>query len=103
MINRFHDIVHIHGLISQTDGVCLKDMTRLLMREPAAFYMIRIICQINLRAVIDAPSEPHFLLFQQDAQQRGATGILPAFDRQPGIRGNVLGLTRQKGPRNFPC
>ena len=31
VVDRLKNIIHIHCLVSDTDGVCLKDITRLIM------------------------------------------------------------------------
>lgn len=32
MVHSFHDIIHVDGLISHSDGICLEDISRLIMR-----------------------------------------------------------------------
>ena len=54
VVDRLKNIIHIHCLVSDTDGVCLKDITRLIMSQLTTFNMIGIVGQVNLSTMIDA-------------------------------------------------
>ncbi len=58
VIHRFNDIVHINNPVANADGVRLKDKARLVMSQAAAFDMIGVIGQVNLRTMIDASFQP---------------------------------------------
>ena len=65
VINGLNDIIHIHRSISNTDSVCLEDIARLVVSQTVAFYMVGVISQVNLRAVVDAAFQPRSFLFSQ--------------------------------------
>ena len=51
VIHRLNDIIHINNPVANADGVRLKDMARLVMSQAAAFDMIGVIGQVNLRTM----------------------------------------------------
>ena len=55
MINCLNNVIHIDGLISHPDGICLKDISCLIMSQTATFDMVRIVGHINLCSMVDAP------------------------------------------------
>ena len=58
VIHRLNDIIHINNPVANADGVRLKDIARLVMSQTAAFDMIGVIGQVNLRTMIDASFQP---------------------------------------------
>ncbi len=60
-----HALPRIH-----TDGVCLKDVARLFMRQAATLHVVGVVGKVNLRAVVDTPFESALLLLAQEGQQR---------------------------------
>ena len=58
VIHRLNDIIHINNPVANADGVRLKDKARLVMSQAAAFDMIGVIGQVNLRTMIDASFQP---------------------------------------------
>ena len=54
MICSFNDVIDVHGRIGDTEGVCFKYVPRLIVSQAAAFYMIRVICQVYLDLMINA-------------------------------------------------
>ena len=61
MICGFDNIIDLYGFLN-TDGVGLKDISGLIMRQQTALNVIRIVCQIDLDLVIDTAVEFRLLL-----------------------------------------
>lgn len=55
MIDGLHDVIHRRALCRDAKRVGLEDKTRLFLCQTATLYVIRIISQVNLSAVIYAP------------------------------------------------
>ena len=70
MIDSLHDVIHRRALCRDAKRIGLEDKTRLFLCQTATLYVIRIISQVNLSAVIYAPFQPGTLFFTQTAQQR---------------------------------
>ena len=69
VVRCFDDIVHIDGFICNTDGVGLKDVSRLIMRQSAAFDVVGIIRQINLYLMVDTAGKLGIFLSSENLQQ----------------------------------
>ena len=69
MVDSFHNIVHIDRSLGHTDGICLKNIASLLVRQLATFYMVRVVSEVYLCFMIDATLQPHLFLFAQSCQQ----------------------------------
>ena len=54
MIDCLHNVIHRGDLGSDAKGVGLEDIASQKLDQPTALYMIGVICQVNLRAMIDA-------------------------------------------------
>ena len=54
VIDSLHDIINLHGFVRDADGVCLKDVSGLVMGQTAAFDMVRIISKVDLSPVVYA-------------------------------------------------
>lgn len=54
MISGFYYVIHIHCTVCHPNSIGLKYIACLVMRQPAAFDMVGVICQVNLDAVVDA-------------------------------------------------
>ena len=70
VVDSLHDVIYIYRFVSShTDGVCLKDIARLLMGQTAALNMVRVVGQVYLRLVIDAAIHLHRLLLAEYVEQ----------------------------------
>ena len=49
----FNHIIHIQHFFFCADGVRFKDISSLIVRQAASFHMVGIVCQINLRFMVD--------------------------------------------------
>ena len=65
VIDCLYYIIHVNCFVSNTNGVRFENITRLVVGQPAPLNMIRVIGQINLSAVIDAPLKLAGLLFSE--------------------------------------
>ena len=94
MVGGLNHIVNIDALSLKADRVRLKDIAGLVMREPAAFNMIGVVCHVDLQLVIDASAQLHFPLGLQSLQQRFRQG-LPLVDplRPLGVLGDPPGFS----------
>jgi hypothetical protein len=68
MIDSLYDVIHVDGTVRDADGVGLKDVARLVVRQSAALDVVRVIGQVYLRPMIDAAFQPRCFLFSQDSQ-----------------------------------
>lgn len=50
----FNNVVDVDRAVCKADGVGLENIAGLVMGQPAAFYMVGIIGEVNLYAVVDA-------------------------------------------------
>ena len=54
VVHCLNNIIYIHRLIRNTDGVCLEDIACLTMCQPATLNVVGVVGQVNLCAMIDA-------------------------------------------------
>lgn len=97
VVRGFEDIIHTQRFALDAHRVGLEDMARLVVGQPAAFDVIRVVGKVDLRAVVDAAFEAHGLLLAQHLQQRHDVSRAGFATRQYGIRRDVPGLARKKG------
>ena len=69
MIHGLYDIIHMHLTLRKTNGVCLKDISRLFVREPASLDMIGVISKVYLCLMIDSALHTHLFLLAKDGKQ----------------------------------
>ena len=69
VVNCFNDIIHVNSTIRHTNGVCFKDIARLVVSQTTALYVIGVIGQVYLSAMIDAPFKPRAFLLPKGFQQ----------------------------------
>lgn len=65
VVRGFENVIHAQRLAFDAHRVGLEDMAGLVVGQPAAFDMVRVIGKVDLRAVVDAALETHRLLFAQ--------------------------------------
>ena len=70
VIDGLHNVVYVDGLLRHANGVGLKDVTSLLMRQSATFYMVGVIGQVYLCLMIDASFHSHLHLLSKGYEQR---------------------------------
>ena len=63
VVDSLHDIIHVNSVVRHADSVCFEDIACLLVRQTTALNMILVVCQVNLRAMIDAAFQLRRLLF----------------------------------------
>ena len=63
VVSRLDDVIHLDGLIGNTDGVGFKDVARLVMGQSASLNVVGVVSEVDLDAVIDATWHPAGLLF----------------------------------------
>ena len=68
VVNCFNNVVNIDGFIGNANGVRLKDIACLIVRQATTFYMIGVISQVNLCTMIDTTLQPCLFLFSQYCQ-----------------------------------
>lgn len=98
VVRGFENIVHPQRLAFDAHRVGLEDVAGLVVGQPAALDEVRVVGEVNLRAVVDATFETHRLLFAQHLQQRHDVSRAGFATGQYGICRNVPGLARKKGP-----
>lgn len=98
VVRCFENIVHTQRLALDAHRVGLEDVARLVVGQPAAFDVVRVIGEVYLRAVINAALETHRFLLAQHLQQRHDMSRAGLASGQCGIRRNVPGLARKKCP-----
>ena len=54
VVGGFYDVIHVHAFIGNAYSVGFKNVSCLLVRELAALYMVGVVCEVDLGAVIDA-------------------------------------------------
>ena len=54
VVGCLNDIIHVHRFACDADCVGFEDVSCLFVCELAAFDVVRIVCEVNLCAVIDA-------------------------------------------------
>lgn len=97
VVRGFEDIVHTQRLALDAHRVGLEDVARLVVGQPAALDVIRVVGEVYLRAVVDATLETHLLLLAQHLQQRHDMPGSRLARGQCGIGRDVPGLARKKG------
>ena len=71
VVHCLYDIVHIDTIVSShTNGVSLKDVASLIVRQTTTLYMIRIVGQVYLGFMIDIALHLHFFLLAKCCEQR---------------------------------
>ena len=63
VVGCFHDVVYVDGFICDSDSVGFKDVSCLFVSEFAALNMVRVVCEVDLCAVIDTSAEFCFFFF----------------------------------------
>ena len=63
VVSRLNDIVHPDRFVSNTDGVRLENVPRLVVSQAATLNVVGVIGEINLDTVIDTSLNPSVLLF----------------------------------------
>lgn len=101
VVRCFEDIVHPQRLALDAHRVGLEDVAGLVVGQPAALDVVRVVGEVDLRAVIDAAFETHRFLLTQYLQQRHDTPGSRLAPGQCGIRRDVPGLARKKGTLDF--
>lgn len=98
VVRGFENVIHAQRLAFDAHRVGLEDVARLVVGQPAALDVVRVVGEVYLRAMVDAALETHRLLFSQHLQQRHDMSRAGLALGQCGIRRNVPGLARQEGP-----
>ena len=65
----FDHVIHIQHFFFYADGVGFKDISGLIVRQAASFHMVGIVCQINLRFMVDPTGIFTYLLLFQNIQK----------------------------------
>lgn len=97
VVRGFEDIVHAQRFALDAHRVGLEDVAGLVVGQPAALDVVRVVGEVDLRAVVDAALETHLLLLTQHLQQRHDMPGSQLANGQCGIRRDVPGLARKKG------
>ena len=59
MIHSLHNVINVdNGSVIQRDSIGLKNVPCLIVSEPVAFDMVRVICEIYLKAMIYSTGKP---------------------------------------------
>ena len=69
VIGSLHDIINLHSFVRDADGVCLKDVSGLLVGQTAAFDMVRVVSQVKLRPVVYATLDMVILLLTKSRKK----------------------------------
>lgn len=101
VVRGFEDVIHPQRLALDAHRVGLEDVARLVVGQPAALDVVRVVGKVDLRAVVDAALETHRLLFAQYLQQRHDVSRVGFATGQYGIRRDIPGLARKKGSLNL--
>ena len=96
VVRGFEDVIHPQRLALDTHRVGLEDVAGLVVGQPAALDVVRVIGKVDLRAVVDAALEAHRFLFAQHLQQRHDMPGSWLATGQCGIRRDIPGLARKK-------
>ena len=70
MVDSFNYIINRDSIFRYANCICLEDITRLFVSESASFNMIRVICQFDLRLMINAAFNLIFFLKKKSMHQR---------------------------------
>ena len=68
MVRRFDNVVYTDAFALDADGVRFEDIARLVVRQSAAFDVVGVVGQIDLRLVVNTAFELHSLLFAQGSE-----------------------------------
>lgn len=98
VVRGFENVIHAQRLAFDAYRVGFEDVAGLVVGQPAAFDVVRVIGKVDLRAVVDAALETHLLLLAQHLQQRHDMPGSRLATGQCGICRNVPGLARKKCP-----
>lgn len=98
VVRGFENVIHAQRLAFDAYRVGFEDVAGLVVGQPAAFDVVRVVGEVDLRAVVDAALETHLLLLAQHLQQRHDMSRAGLASGQCGIRRNVPGLARKKCP-----
>lgn len=96
VVRGFENVIHAQRFALDAHRVGLEDVAGLVVGQPAAFDVVRVVGEVDLRAVVDAALETHLLLLAQHPQQRhdvSRAGLAPG---QCGISRDIPGLARKK-------
>lgn len=91
VVGSLDDIIHVHRFVCDANGVGFKYVSCLLVGELATFNMIRVVCEINLGAVVDTSAEFCFFLLSEAAQK--GRDLFFCACRDTGVCGDVPGLS----------
>lgn len=97
VVRGFEDIGYTQRLALDAHRVGLEDVAGLVVGQPAAFDVVRVVGEVDLRAVVDAALETHRLLLAQHLQQRHDVSGSRLATGQCGICRDIPGLARKKG------
>ena len=106
VVGGLHDVVDVEDLFLagvDSDRVCFEDITRLVVGEPAAFDVIGVEGQVNLRAMVDAAARLAFFFFAKSCQKGGAFLFVGAVRGQGRIGRDVPGLAGKECAVNLSC
>lgn len=101
VVRGFENVIHAQRLAFDAHRVGLEDVAGLVVGQPAALDVVRVVGKVDLRAVVDAALETHRFLLAQHLQQRHDVSGSRLATGQCGIRRDVPGLARQKGTLDF--
>ena len=71
MIDCLEDVIHIKGILRDTDGIRLEDIARLLVGQATSLDVVGIIGQVDLCPMVNPALAPGLHLVLQDSKQRG--------------------------------
>ena len=96
VVGGFEDVVDVEGARFGSDGVGFKDEAGLLVGEAAAFDVVGVVGELDLRFVVDAAAVLGGFFFAEDAQELLFRGFA-RFARTLGIGGNAPGFALEIG------
>ena len=102
MVRRLDNVVYTDAFALDADGIRLEGIARLFVRQSAAFDVVGVVGQVDLRLVVNAPFELHSLLLAQGNKQRRQFRAATFACRQSGIGGNVPCFSREERALDFP-
>lgn len=97
VVRGFENVIHAQRLAFDAHRVGLEDVAGLVVGQPAALDVVRVVGEVDLRAMVDAALETHRLLLAQHLQQRHDMSRAGLASGQCGIRRDIPGLARQEG------
>ena len=97
VVRGFENVVHTQRLTLDAHRVGLEDAAGLVVCQTAALDVVRVVGEVDLRAVINAALETHLLLLAQHPQQRHDMPASRLATGQCGICRDIPGLARQEG------